>query len=321
MKNFNSGITLIALIISIIVLLILAGVSINALVGENGIITQAMNASFLSEMTAVQESFDLWKTQHYDDDEIPTKGLVKSKDIEGNGRIYGEIAYYRRWSGNENKQKPEESITADLNSIYGGDITYMPNGVEDLYYLDNDGIGIKGDKKYIIDATNSIIYAVNGYTVNGVTVHSIPMYKAITSGVNEMPNFVVAEAKGSGSNIVNAGSKYYVDKDGNYVDAEGNPVSEPIENPYGFQILATNSSENIYKLYNNGDLYGKGIKGTGLNTSAEEMSSINPLSYAKMTIPGEIVGSETDLTWEQAISNNLTIISGDQCIFVLTSRR
>ena len=44
MKN-QKGITLIALVITIIVLLILAGVSIAMLTGQNGILTQAQNAS------------------------------------------------------------------------------------------------------------------------------------------------------------------------------------------------------------------------------------------------------------------------------------
>ena len=43
MRN-NKGITLIALVITIIVLLILAGVSIAMLTGDNGILTQATNA-------------------------------------------------------------------------------------------------------------------------------------------------------------------------------------------------------------------------------------------------------------------------------------
>ena len=47
MKNlliYNKGITLIALVITIIVLLILAGVSVTMLTGNNGILTQAQNA-------------------------------------------------------------------------------------------------------------------------------------------------------------------------------------------------------------------------------------------------------------------------------------
>ena len=42
---YKGGITLIALIITIIVLLILAGVSINIVIGENGILSRAQKAS------------------------------------------------------------------------------------------------------------------------------------------------------------------------------------------------------------------------------------------------------------------------------------
>ena len=40
----EKGITLVALVVTIVVLLILAGVSINLVLGENGLITQAKNA-------------------------------------------------------------------------------------------------------------------------------------------------------------------------------------------------------------------------------------------------------------------------------------
>ena len=57
MKNFrkNNGITLIALVITIIVLLILAGVSIAMLTGQNGILTQAQNAKNATEQAQKQE--------------------------------------------------------------------------------------------------------------------------------------------------------------------------------------------------------------------------------------------------------------------------
>lgn len=51
-KSKNNGITLIALIITVIVMLILAGVSLNALVGDNGIITQAQKAKIAAEDAA-----------------------------------------------------------------------------------------------------------------------------------------------------------------------------------------------------------------------------------------------------------------------------
>ena len=54
-KNSN-GITLIALVITIIVLLILAGVSIAMLTGDNGILTQAQNAKNRTEEAKVNEA-------------------------------------------------------------------------------------------------------------------------------------------------------------------------------------------------------------------------------------------------------------------------
>ncbi len=51
----NKGITLIALVITIIVLLILAGVSIAMLTGENGILTQAQNAKNRTEEAQGEE--------------------------------------------------------------------------------------------------------------------------------------------------------------------------------------------------------------------------------------------------------------------------
>ena len=44
MKN-NKGITLVALVVTIVVLLILAGVSINLVIGDNGIITKASRSA------------------------------------------------------------------------------------------------------------------------------------------------------------------------------------------------------------------------------------------------------------------------------------
>ncbi len=65
MKKFirgKKGITLIALIITIIVLLILAGVSLNAIIGENGIITRANEASFKTTMSKYKEDTEMYVT-------------------------------------------------------------------------------------------------------------------------------------------------------------------------------------------------------------------------------------------------------------------
>ena len=55
----NKGITLIALVITIIVLLILAGVSIAMLTGQNGILTQASNSKEKTSAAEVAERVNM----------------------------------------------------------------------------------------------------------------------------------------------------------------------------------------------------------------------------------------------------------------------
>ena len=57
--NKNTGITLIALVITIIVLLILAGISIITLTGENGVITKTISAKEKSERAELKEELNL----------------------------------------------------------------------------------------------------------------------------------------------------------------------------------------------------------------------------------------------------------------------
>ena len=86
MLKQKKGITLIALVITIIVLLILAGVSISAVMGENGIATKAKEAKEETRAGEVQEVIDLWKT------EVSAKELDKDwGDIKGEDDVLQEL--------------------------------------------------------------------------------------------------------------------------------------------------------------------------------------------------------------------------------------
>lgn len=67
MKNFKKkdGITLIALVVTIVVLLILAGVSINLVVGNNGLIKKAQEAKEKTEQSAIEEQKLFSKVEAY----------------------------------------------------------------------------------------------------------------------------------------------------------------------------------------------------------------------------------------------------------------
>ena len=75
-KSNVKGITLIALVVTIVVLLILAGTSISMLAGDNGIIRQAQEAKKETERAEVEEQVRL---------------AIAAARIEGNGQIDKEI--------------------------------------------------------------------------------------------------------------------------------------------------------------------------------------------------------------------------------------
>ena len=92
----NKGITLIALVITIIVLLLLAGVSIAMLTGENGILTQATNAKIQTENAGIEERIALVKQAakiaSYEGkdtlkEELKKEFDLKDGDIEEKGKI------------------------------------------------------------------------------------------------------------------------------------------------------------------------------------------------------------------------------------------
>ena len=62
---YAKGITLIALVVTIVVMLVLAGVSINLLTGDNGAITKAKQAKMKSEFATYNEELELFNTARY----------------------------------------------------------------------------------------------------------------------------------------------------------------------------------------------------------------------------------------------------------------
>ena len=77
-KKENKGITLIALVITVIILLILAGVTIAAISGDNGILAQASRAKQESEKASIIEQIRL---------------DIMEKQTENEGIIYDEDFY------------------------------------------------------------------------------------------------------------------------------------------------------------------------------------------------------------------------------------
>lgn len=109
----NKGITLIALVITIIILIILAGVSINLVFGQTGIITRAKEAKEATRAASVEDERNLWISE-------VELGQTLSENYKSLDEILGELKDKKLLSEEEvNKVKndPNNEITIANKTI------------------------------------------------------------------------------------------------------------------------------------------------------------------------------------------------------------
>ena len=129
----EKGITLIALVVTIVVLLILAAVSISMLGGENGIITQAKESREKTEQAKVEEIVDITIVGLMTENEGSANGITP-KDIAN--RINEEYSQYENVYAEDESNFPTKIIfpeegdrevdvdlTGILKDIYDTDIS------------------------------------------------------------------------------------------------------------------------------------------------------------------------------------------------------
>ena len=164
MKKQN-GITLIALVVTIIVLIILAGVSISMLTGDNGILTRALEAKRETEEAQLYESIQMILMEAAGKQILGDFGQAQTKEYIANrfeeDKLEATIQTYRD----------------GYNIVYGiytKKIIYLSNGLDII----NSGLAVVGTNKewgYTIKDDNSII---------------LDSYKKTISGHFDIPNIV-----------------------------------------------------------------------------------------------------------------------------------
>ena len=123
-NNLQNGITLIALVISIIVMLILAGVSLNATIGDNGIITQAQNATYMQSIAALEEYLQTEYVKYYDETENYTSKIELLSSKLGNLCLKDGTKNYITYDGKMYYLINKQALPDDVkNQLRGGDTT------------------------------------------------------------------------------------------------------------------------------------------------------------------------------------------------------
>ena len=102
-ENNAKGITLIALVVTIIALLILAGVAINLTIGDNGVITRASKARLTSELATYKEELEMYSVGK----ELANNGFMRDTLTAGKEKL----------NYNTKPEGEEGNIKTIINSI------------------------------------------------------------------------------------------------------------------------------------------------------------------------------------------------------------
>lgn len=145
MKNIvksQKGITLMALVITIIVLLIIAGIGIGEIIGNSGDINQTEDALSLSELNKIQQAV------------IET--YLKYKQLNNESILIGTPEEYNIAEGYLSEIKPDESLKVDnLNDV---EYKYYRLTKENLEQLGLENI--HNDDNYIVNYSTGEVFNI-----------------------------------------------------------------------------------------------------------------------------------------------------------------
>lgn len=154
-KNYvkkQRGITLVALVVTIVVLLILAGISLNLVLGNNGIVTKAQEARTLNSHSTVLESLQTENSNYTAEYELgdieidfvtylKNKGIIDSNSNVNTAKLVGKKTSAGNGEGKKDVYYIEEDVVED--------------GYRLKYYgkteSENRDLGIIGYKKGEVD--------------------------------------------------------------------------------------------------------------------------------------------------------------------------
>lgn len=176
-KNQN-GITLIALVITIVVLLILAGVALSLVVGENGITERAVKASKIQNIAGAKEKLEL-QVADYAGEFYQAKYITGSSEASGTVGDYvlGKFTNNSDFEGDYTLTKKDNKITITnkKDASQSATATIDENG---KVTWEKISTGIEEDENQE-DEDISIEFAITGTKLNTTNLSSLSNISAL----------------------------------------------------------------------------------------------------------------------------------------------
>ena len=169
----ENGITLIALTVTIIVLLILAGITITYVFGEDGIIAQAQLAAFATEMQGIKERVDMKKVGNITailidnstaEGIFTTKFGTNSEDYKIKDTLKREILYVR--DGMPEGKTPDDYDVAEFEELLDEE-----GNIKGIYVIDKE-TGNGKENTYIYDETTDVVFKIPQTVISRKIYHS-----------------------------------------------------------------------------------------------------------------------------------------------------
>ena len=140
-KNRQKGITLIALVVTIVVLIILATVSVNAVLGNNGIINRAQKA---------RDSYS--NSQKSEDEQMAVLANEMAQYNEGNSSEDGKVTLPDGWNGDKvNPVKSDDNVVVPVPKGYVASTVEGEKSVSSGFVIKegNDGAATEGINEFV----------------------------------------------------------------------------------------------------------------------------------------------------------------------------
>ena len=291
----EKGITLIALVVTIVVLLILAGVSVNAIFSENGIIKRAKDAQNKMDQAAENDQKGINELSNWLDSKINgnSGGNTTGGNTTGGGDTPTEKPLITDSSLTSNDRTTSESTTVIAKDKKGNQVV-VPGGFkissasgesvqQGIVIEDKDGnqfvwvpVSNKngdGSNKIVKDDGSEVEITLGRYTF----ARSSPGTPAIKQKGSEYDQTTLAQAT--------AGTLDTKHKVGSYYELNGSRTSNEKSDTTGTNTTAKNLKEFIEKTESNKGFYiaryeasyGSGYNSSGTDT-ATKFANAKPLS-------------------------------------------
>lgn len=294
-KQTNDGITLIALVITIIVLLILAGVTIATLTGDNGILTRAQEARMKTEEAQSEEETDLSRIESsmnsYLNEYDKWDGTsISEPTIEDETDIYIYTCAELKWlSDKVNNGETFTGYTVHLMN----NLDFGAKKENEIWETENNEkikwipVGsYNNDSSYRLNAT----FEGNNHIIKGIYVNSGNNYIGVFGNANTIKNVTIKDSYIKGAEctggIVGALREGTIEncKVENIIIVGNRYVGGITGQATGDNILNCSSSATI-----TGNGYIGGIVGTAINGNIK--NSYNTGNVTGSSYVGGIAGS------------------------------